>query len=125
MIILNSTQIIVNLTLQFKPLSSILKQLSTKFNKTRKRSKNIQHKPTNLIYFTFSCGQFVENTIIPDDKVFVNTFNIVGDKLQEQLRIIISSSIEENEIEPFKMVKKLYLACMDESETTYEPQITD
>jgi len=67
----------------------------------------------------------VENTIIPDDKVFVNTFNIVGDKLQEQLRIIISSPIEENEIEPFKMVKKLYLACMDESETTHEPQITD
>jgi predicted metalloendopeptidase len=61
----------------------------------------------------------VENTIIPDDKVFVNTFNIVGDKLQEQLRIIISSPIDETEIEPFKMVKKLYLACMDESETTY------
>jgi predicted metalloendopeptidase len=67
----------------------------------------------------------VENTIIPDDKVFVNTFNIVGDKLQEQLRIIISSPIEENEIEPFKMVKKLYLACMDESETTHLPQIID
>ncbi|XP_070498436.1 neprilysin-2-like [Chironomus tepperi] len=67
-------------------------------------------------FYKFSCGQFVENTIIPDDKVFVNTFNIVGDKLQEQLRIIISSSIEDNEIEPFKMVKKLYLACMDESQ---------
>lgn len=85
--------------------------------------KNITHSNCQFIHDNsirlsiFSCGQFVDNTIIPDDKVFVNTFTAVDDKLREDLRIIITSPIEEKEIEPFKMVKKLYLACMNESET--------
>lgn len=105
-------------------LSNIIVLLISSVHRISTPSKLTLCHPTStnlliLIHFTFSCGQFVENTIIPDDKVYVNTFNIVGDKLQEQLRIIISSPIEETEIEPFKMVKKLYLACMDESETTH------
>lgn len=64
-------------------------------------------------FYNFACGNFVENTIIPDDKVSVNTFSVISDKLQEQLRTIVTAPIEENEIEPFKNVKKLYLACMN------------
>lgn len=67
-------------------------------------------------FYSFACGQFIEDTIIPDDKVSVNAFSVISDKLQEQLRTIITAPIEDEEIEPFKMVKKLYLACMNKSE---------
>ena len=67
-------------------------------------------------FYSFACGQYVEDTIIPDDKVSVNAFSVISDKLQEQLRTIITAPVEEGEIEPFKMVKKLYLACMNKSE---------
>lgn len=66
-------------------------------------------------FYSFACGQFVEETIIPDDKVSVNAFSVISDKLQEQLRTIITAPVEESEIEPFKMVKKLYQACMNKS----------
>jgi len=55
--------------------------------------------------------------MIPDDKVSVNAFSVISDKLQEQLKTIITSPIEDDEIEPFKMVKKLYLACMNKSKS--------
>lgn len=66
-------------------------------------------------FYSFACGQFVEDTIIPDDKVSVNAFSVISDKLQEQLRTIITAPIEDDEIEPFKMVKKVYVACMNKS----------
>lgn len=68
-------------------------------------------------FYQFSCGQFLENTIIPEDKIYVNAFSTVGDTLQEQLRTIITSPVDEKEIEPFKMVKELYLACLNESKS--------
>lgn len=68
-------------------------------------------------FYSFACGQYVEETIIPDDKVSVNAFSVISDKLQEQLRTIITAPIEDDEIEPFKMVKKLYLACMNKSKS--------
>ncbi|CAH1722964.1 unnamed protein product [Chironomus riparius] len=66
-------------------------------------------------FYEFSCGQYILNTMIPDDKVSVNAFSVISDKLQEQLKTIITSPIEEDEIEPFKMVKKLYTACMNKT----------
>lgn len=66
-------------------------------------------------FYEFSCGTYIEETMIPDDKVSVNAFSVISDKLQEQLKTIITSPIEDDEIEPFKMVKKLYLACMNKS----------
>lgn len=64
-------------------------------------------------FYEFACGKYIKDTKIPDDKVTVDTFSIVRDILQEQLKTIITSPVEENEIEPFKMVKRLYSACMD------------
>lgn len=66
-------------------------------------------------FYQFSCGQFLEKTTIPDDKIYVNSFSIVGDLLQEQLKTLITSPVSERDIEPFKMVKNLYLACINES----------
>ncbi|KAG5671202.1 hypothetical protein PVAND_001411 [Polypedilum vanderplanki] len=76
--------------------------------------KNKLHKMDQTVdpcddFYKFSCGQFLENTKIPDEKIFVNTFSIVGDDLQEKLKSIITAPIEDNEIEPFKMVKNSFI----------------
>jgi membrane metallo-endopeptidase-like protein 1 len=65
--------------------------------------------------FTFSCGNYIEQTVIPDDKVSVNAFSVISDKLQEQLKTIITAPILDEDIEPFRMVKRLYVACMNKS----------
>ena len=67
-------------------------------------------------FYKFACGGFLKNTIIPDDKVSMNTFSIISDKLQEQLRTSIEAKSEPNESKPFTLVKNLYKACMNKSE---------
>jgi neprilysin len=64
-------------------------------------------------FYSFACGQYVKNTVIPEDKVSVDSFSAVRDTLQEQLKSIITAPIDESDIEPFKKVKKFYAACMD------------
>lgn len=85
-------------------------------------SKMLEHMDQTIEpcddFYNFACGQYVEDTIIPDDKVSVNAFSVISDKLQEQLRTIITAPVEDDEIEPFKMVKKLYIACMNKSKLT-------
>jgi len=82
-------------------------------------SKMIEHMDDTVEpcddFYNFACGKYIQDTIIPDDKVSVNAFSVISDKLQEQLRTIITAPIEDSEIEPFKMVKKLYVACMNKS----------
>lgn len=70
-------------------------------------------------FYTYACGGFVENTVIPDDKVSVNTFSIISDKLQEQLRGLVTDPMEPNEPEPFKLAKKLYRACINKSKCLF------
>ena len=67
-------------------------------------------------FYNFACGNFVKETNIPDEKVSVNTFSVIGDKLQEQLRNLVSDPVNENEAEPFKLAKYVYRACMNKSE---------
>lgn len=66
-------------------------------------------------FYSFACGNFVKNTVIPDEKVSVNTFSIIGDKLQEQLRTIISAQIDPADAKPVNLAKQLYKACMNKS----------
>lgn len=67
-------------------------------------------------FYNFACGQYIKSTKIPEDKVMVDSFSIVRDKLQDQLQTIITGPVESSEIEPVKMVKKLYKACMNKGE---------
>ena len=64
-----------------------------------------------------SCNQYIKDTVIPEDKTSVGSFTIVSDKLKEQLKTIITSPISAHDIEPFKNIKKLYLACMNKSKS--------
>lgn len=66
-------------------------------------------------FYSFACGEFVESTMIPDEKVSVNTFSIIGDKLQEQLRSLISDKKDPKDSKPFNLAKDLYKACMNKT----------
>lgn len=66
-------------------------------------------------FYSFSCGNFVKNTMIPDDKVAVNTFSLIHDKLQEQLRALIDAKIDPNDSQPNNLAKYLYKACMNKT----------
>lgn len=66
-------------------------------------------------FYDFACGQFVKDTIIPGDKVSVNSFNAINNKLMEQLREIITAPSKASEIKPFRVVKQLYFNCMHPS----------
>ena len=54
-------------------------------------------------------------TIIPDDHVYVDSFSLLNDKVQEQLKITIEEKSQPNESKPFRLVRKLYQACMEKS----------
>lgn len=64
-------------------------------------------------FYNFACGKFVKNTFIPDEKVTIDQFSIVRDKVEEQIRHIINEEIKPNELKPFVLVKKLNKACMN------------
>lgn len=66
-------------------------------------------------FYNYACGKFVKETVIPDEKVSVNTFSVIGDRLQQQLRALVSDEISESEATPFKLAKNLYKLCMNKS----------
>ena len=43
----------------------------------------------------------------------MNAWSIIDDRLREQLLRLVSEPIADNEIEPFKNVKRLYQGCMN------------
>ncbi|XP_055637521.1 neprilysin-2 isoform X1 [Toxorhynchites rutilus septentrionalis] len=66
-------------------------------------------------FYNYACGKFLKNTNIPDEKVSVNTFSVIGDRLQEQLRSLVSEEIGETEATPFKLAKNLFKLCMNKT----------
>lgn len=68
-------------------------------------------------FYSYACGTFTKDTIIPDDKTSVNTFSKIGDELQIQLKTLIVEPIMPDEPKPFKLAKQLYNACMNKSES--------
>lgn len=66
-------------------------------------------------FYRFACGTFLKNTIIPDDKTSVNTFSIISDKLQKQLRSSIEEESSPSDPRPFRLMKTLYKSCMNKT----------
>lgn len=64
-------------------------------------------------FYEFACGKFLRNTLIPDDKIAVMSFIHVQDKVQDQVRLVLSERSSSNESKPFTLAKILYAACMD------------
>ncbi|XP_018915735.2 neprilysin-2 isoform X2 [Bemisia tabaci] len=66
-------------------------------------------------FYRFTCGKFIKETIIPDEKTSETTFSEISDTLLNQLRAIIEAPTYENEPKPFVLSKNLYKACMNKS----------
>ena len=72
-------------------------------------------------FYHFACGNYIKNTNIPDEKVSVNTFSVIGDLLQEQLRSLVSEETRADEAKPFRLAKDFFKACMNKSESSEDP----
>ncbi|KAF2888363.1 hypothetical protein ILUMI_17810, partial [Ignelater luminosus] len=64
-------------------------------------------------FYKFACGGFLKRTIIPDDKSIVISFNLISDKVEEQLRTILEEPVKRYEPKPFVLLKKLYNVCLN------------
>lgn len=67
-------------------------------------------------FYDFSCGKYVKEMEIPDDKVEINTFTYFGDKVIRNINDLLSEAINENDSRPFKMAKELFNLCNNLSE---------
>ncbi|KAH8381748.1 hypothetical protein KR093_011645, partial [Drosophila rubida] len=83
---------------------------------------NFEVEPCDNFY-EFACGAYIEEETIPDDKVAVSTFSVISDKLQEQLKDIITADRPDTEPKHFRLPNLLYRACMNKSECAQESHI--
>ncbi|XP_046670651.1 neprilysin-2 isoform X2 [Homalodisca vitripennis] len=67
-------------------------------------------------FYEHVCGNFIKDTIIPDDKSSLTLFSKIDDTLTDQLRMVIEEPSAENEAKPFRMAKSLYKACMNKTQ---------
>lgn len=65
-------------------------------------------------FYQFACGNFIKNTKIPDEKTLIDSFDEVRDILNDQLKTVITSPVEDGDIDATKSVKQLYQACMNQ-----------
>lgn len=66
-------------------------------------------------FYEFACGSYIEEENIPDDKVSISTFSVISDKLQEQLKDIITAERPATDFKHFRLPNLLYKACMNKS----------
>ncbi|KRF83081.1 neprilysin-2 isoform X3 [Drosophila virilis] len=66
-------------------------------------------------FYEFACGTYIEEENIPDDKVSISTFSVISDKLQEQLKDIITAERPATEPKHFRLPNLLYKACMNKT----------
>lgn len=66
-------------------------------------------------FYSFACGGFEKNTIIPDDESSVDSFSLLSDELTKQVRMLIETPIKDNDAHSFQLAKKLYQSCLNKS----------
>ena len=64
-------------------------------------------------FYTFACGNFIKETVIPDHQTSYGSFSMVRDKLNMRLKRIFEAKPIENEPQAYQNVKNFYQACMN------------
>lgn len=64
-------------------------------------------------FYNFACGKFIRDSTLHDRRDSLNVFTMTDDKLKDQLRRLFTRKIESDEIEPYKIVKRLFISCLD------------
>lgn len=65
-------------------------------------------------FYLFACGNFINQSIIPDDKTSFDVSTALDDQMREQLNEILNRTITDTDIQPFVLSKKFYRACIHE-----------
>ena len=66
-------------------------------------------------FYSFACGGFEKNHMIPDDQSSVTTFTLIDDTPTGQVHSLVEKPIKEDEAAPFKLVKTFYQPCLNKS----------
>jgi predicted metalloendopeptidase len=79
-------------------------------------AENMKSKIDNSVspcedFYQYACGNYDPD--IPDDKSEANVFNVLQDLLDEQLNKSMREELTERDINPLRVVKNYYQACMD------------
>ncbi|XP_033212567.1 neprilysin-2-like [Belonocnema kinseyi] len=67
-------------------------------------------------FHKFVCGTFLNKTIIPKDKLSVSRYDIVSDKITEQLKAILEEETQPNEPRWITVAKNYYSSCTNTDE---------
>lgn len=70
-------------------------------------------------FYLFACGNFINETAIPDDRASVNSFSILDDILKKQLSEALSSLVTADDNSPLTNCQKLYNACMNQGQLPF------
>lgn len=62
-------------------------------------------------FYQFTCGKY--NPEIPEDKSEASIYTVLQDLLEEQLNESMSEKLTKKDINPLRVVKNFYQACMD------------
>lgn len=64
-------------------------------------------------FYEFACGNFIRNTVIPEDKSAVSTTSQLRDDLNLRLKRILESDPKSNEPDAYRNVRNIFQSCMD------------
>lgn len=66
-------------------------------------------------FYEFACGNYIRKTTLPTDKSVELSFFQVQEKVEEQLKNILTEELQPNELHPLKLAKDFTKICMDEA----------
>jgi hypothetical protein len=67
-------------------------------------------------FYRYSCGNWIDSQVIPEDKTSVSLFSVVQDELDNKLRNLIEREPKASESPIVQKMRNLYESCMNTSE---------
>ncbi|KAI5717510.1 hypothetical protein M8J77_007105 [Diaphorina citri] len=67
-------------------------------------------------FYRFTCGRFLETNHLADDQGELSEYSAIEDHVKVQLREILQAPIQNSDIKPFRIAKRLYSVCMNVSQ---------
>ena len=64
-------------------------------------------------FYQFACGNYIKDTVIPNDKSDTGTFTLVEENLNQRLRLIFESECVTSEPAAYQNVRNHYQSCMN------------